>query len=186
MALNARSAAVLVAAAGLAVGSLAGCGDSATEPEQGEGGWQEYSTGDFLFEWQFEDSPAALRLRLTAPTTGWVSVGFDPTSMMEEANLLVGYVEGGTAYIRDDYGTGQFSHASDVSLGGTDDAEIISGSESSGETSLEFRIPLDSGDQYDKVLTQGTAYTLIFAYGEDGADDFASYHAWAEAASFEL
>lgn len=186
MALNRRSATVLIAAGAMIIGTLAGCGDSSTEPEQGEGDWQEYSAGDFLFEWQFEDSPASLRLRVTAPTTGWVSVGFDPTSMMENANLLIGYVEGGTAYIRDDYGTGQFSHASDVSLGGTDDAEIISGSESSGETVLEFRIPLDSGDQYDKILTQGSTYTLIFAYGQDGADDFTSYHAWVESASFEL
>lgn len=186
MSSNGRSVTILIAAAGLLMGTLAGCGDSSTGPEQGEGDWQEYSTGDFLFEWQFEDSPASLRLRLTAPTTGWVSVGFDPTSMMEDADLLVGYVEAGTAYIRDDFGTGQFSHASDVSLGGTDDAELIEGSESSGETVLEFRIPQDSGDQYDKVYTQGTAYTLIFAYGEDGADDFTSYHAWAESASFEL
>lgn len=186
MACNGMRVTVLVAAVSIVIGTLTGCGDSTTEPEQGEEGWQEYSTGDFLFEWQFEDSPASLRMRLTAPTTGWVSVGFDPTSMMEDANLLIGYVEGGTAHIRDDYGTGQFSHASDVSLGGTDDAEIISGSESSGETVLEFRIPLDSGDQYDKVLMQGTTYTLIFAYGQDGADDFTSYHDWVESASFEL
>ena len=105
---------------------------------------------------------------------------------MEGADLLIGYVDGGTAYLRDDYGTGQISHASDISLGGTDDGQLLSGSEMGGETVIEFRIPRDSGDQYDKVLTEGSTTSVIFAYGQNGADDFTSTHAWAETASFEL
>ena len=64
--------------------------------------------------------------------------------------------------------------------------ETISGSESGGQTELEFRIPMNSGDQYDKVLSQGTSTTVIFAYGQDGSDDFSSAHAWVESATFEL
>lgn len=174
------------AALALAIMVLTGCGDDTTGPTQGEEGWKEYSAGDYLFEWQFEDSLSTIRIRLTAPTTGWVAVGFDPTALMNEANLLIGYFDGENLQLRDDYGTGQVSHASDLSLGGTDDAEPISGSESSGETTIEFRIPIDSGDQYDKVLDEGGTYSIIFAYGQDGADDFSSTHAWAESASFEL
>jgi hypothetical protein len=39
---------------------------------------------------------------------------------------------------------------------------------------IEFQIPLDSGDAYDKPLTPGT-HTLIAAVGL--SDDFASKHA---------
>lgn len=166
--------------------AVAGCGDDTTGPTEGEGGWKQYNTGDYLFEWQFEDSLSTLRIRLTAPTTGWVAVGFDPVSAMDEADLLIGYVAGGTLELRDDYGTGQVTHASDISLGGTDDAEPITGSESEGETVIEFRVPLDSGDDYDKVYTEGSSYDVIFAYGQDGADDFTSLHSWAETASLEL
>jgi hypothetical protein len=180
------SGTVLLLASVAALLLAPGCGDDTTGPEEGQGGWKQYSAGDYLFEWRFEDSLATLRARLTAPTTGWVAAGFDPSSIMNGANLIIGYVDGGTAYLRDDFGTGQVTHASDVSLGGTDDGEILSASETAGETVIEFRIPLDSGDQYDKVLSEGSTVTVIFAYGQDGADDFTSTHAWAETASFEL
>lgn len=164
---------------------LAGCGDP-TGPTEGEDGWNEYILDGFTFEWKVEDSTGTVRIKLTAPTTGWLAVGFEPTSFMNEANLLIGYVSGGTAHARDDYGTGTVTHESDVVLGGTDNVELITGSEASGETVLEFRIPLNSGDAYDKVLMDGTTYTVIFAYGQNDADDFVSAHAWAESASIEL
>lgn len=165
---------------------IVGCGSESTGPSQGEGDWLEYTTGEFKFEWLVEDSLDALRIRLTAPTTGWLAVGFDPTSFMNESNLIIGYYDSGSSSVRDDYGTGQFTHDSDVNLGGTSDVELLSGSQSGGETEIEFRIPLDSGDQYDKVLAEGNTYTVIFAYGNDGADDFTSPHSWAESASLEI
>ena len=64
--------------------------------------------------------------------------------------------------------------------------ELMGGSESQGVTTVSFRIPYDSGDQYDRILVEGATYTFIFAYGADGADDFTSAHVWAETASFEL
>lgn len=164
---------------------LAGCGDP-TGPTEGEDGWKEYITGGFTFEWKVEDSTGTIRIILTAPTTGWLAVGFEPTAFMNEANLLIGYVSGGAAQVRDDYGTGAVTHESDVTLGGTDNVELIAGSEVSGETVLEFRIPLDSGDAYDKVLVEGTTYSVIFAYGQNGADDFVSGHAWAESHALEI
>ncbi len=172
----------------LAAVVLAGCGNDVAGPTEGEGGWLEYTVDDFTFEWLIEDSLSTIRVKITAPTTGWVAVGFDPTLVMNEANLIIGYVSGGSVNIRDDFGTGQFSHDADTNLGGTDDVETISGSESGTnlETTLEFRIPLDTGDQYDKTLVDGNTYTFIFAYGNNDADDYTSVHAWAESASLEL
>jgi hypothetical protein len=163
-----------------------GCGDP-TGPTGNPDGWMEYPLEGFTFEWLVEDSTGSLRVRMTAPTTGWVAVGFDPTSFMMDADLIIGFVEGGTPQVRDDYGTGLTSHVADITLpDGTADAELITGSESSGETSIEFRIPLDSGDAYDKVIADGTTHTVIFAHGADGADDFTSQHAWVQSASLEI
>lgn len=162
------------------------CGDETTGPEAGPDDWQWYEVDDFRFDWLVEDSLSSLRIKITAPTTGWIAVGFDPISFMEEANLLIGYVSGGTVHIRDDYGITIHTHDADTNLGGTDDVTMITGSESSGETMIEFRIPLDSGDQYDKVITEGTTYLIIFAYGANGSDDYTSQHAWAETVSLEI
>ena len=170
----------------LIVTSIAGCGEDATGPSQGEDGWQEYIIEDFTYEWKTEDSLSTVRIKITAPTTGWVAVGFDPASFMIDANLLIGYVENGTVFVRDDFGTGQVTHDADTNLGGTSDIEIIDGSESSSETIIEFRIPMDSGDQYDKVLVDGNTYSMIFAYGYDDEDDYTSGHEWAGLASIEL
>ncbi len=171
----------------LAILLLAACGENATGPEEGEGGVMTYSVEGFTFSWVMNPiSSDSLDVSITAPTTGWVAVGFEPVSFMSEANLIIGYVESDIPVIRDDYGTGQFTHDSDVNLGGSSDIGSTNGSESAGETTISFVIPYDSGDQYDKVLEEGQTYTFIFAYGADGADDFTSPHVWAKSASFEL
>ncbi len=132
------------------------------------------TASSFKFKWATDG--ALLRCTLSAPTTGWVSVGFNPTVMKKDANLIIGYFKQGTAYIQDNWGTSQTAHASDVSLGGTDDVTDISGSETTGRTEISFAIPLDSGDPYDRVLVPGNSYRVIFAYGPNGADNYTSEH----------
>lgn len=162
----------------------AGCGSDSTGPEGAEG---TYTVDGFTFQWQQDpDSSQYLRVTLTAPTTGWVAVGFDPSEFMQDANLIIGYIDQAAGFVRDDYGTGLTTHAADMSLGGTSDVQLLSGSESGGNTTISFRIPYNSGDQYDKVLQEGQTYTIIFAYGADGMDGFTSAHVWAESASIEL
>ena len=57
---------------------------------------------------------------LSANTTGWVSVGFNPSNMMLDANFIVGYVSGSAGFMRDDWGISNTTHSSDVSLGVTE------------------------------------------------------------------
>lgn len=120
---------------------------------------------------------AGLEVILSAPTTGWVSAGFNPSlPNHKDANIIIGYVKDATAHIQDNFGTGAFVHASDVSLGGTDDVSEASGREQGGTTEIHFVIPLDSGDAYDRVLLVGEKYPVILAYGPNGADDYSSQH----------
>jgi hypothetical protein len=118
-----------------------------------------------------------LSVQLTAPTTGWVAVGFDPDSIMLGANILIGYVASSTTFIRDDFGTHMTSHNADTLLGGTDDVTIDGGQEAGGETTIEFTIPMNSGDMYDTVLEPGNIYPVIMAMGV--GDDFTSMHTMA-------
>jgi len=114
---------------------------------------------------------------LNANTSGWIAVGFDPSSMMKDANLIIGYVAGGTGFIRDDWGVSNTGHTSDLNLGGIDNVVFISASEVGGSTELEFKIPLDSGDDFDRILEVGQTYSVILAKGDN--DDFDSYHTTA-------
>ena len=114
---------------------------------------------------------------LSARTTGWVSVGFDPQDRMQGADYIFGYVRDGQLFIEDMFGTRPFgsnSHPPDTELGGRNDIRESVGRESDGVTVVEFKIPLDSGDAKDKSLRAGQSYKIILAWGS--RDDFSSIH----------
>lgn len=110
---------------------------------------------------------------VTAPGTGWVAVGFDPSTRMKDANFLIGYVKDGVAYARDDFGVGSTSHQRDQEIGGKNDLLSFSGSETGGTTTLTFVIPRNSGDPKDTVLSSGK-HTVILGYSN--ADNFTAMH----------
>jgi len=129
-------------------------------------------------QWKTDTRPLTPRLmvKVSAPTTGWVAVGFDPTNRMQNANLIIGYVTDGSVFIRDDFGTGPNTHQADVDLGGRDDVSNKMGTEQGGTTEISFSISVASGDAYDRVLTPGETYPVLLAYGQDGADDYTTVH----------
>lgn len=146
----------------------ASCGEDPTGP-----GWHSISKSGFEFAWNVDGS--VLHVELTGPTTGWVLVGFKGEYLYHNANILIGYVSGGQAHVRDDFGIDDSTHESDSNLqGGQQNASSVSGSESTGETTIAFTIPLDSGDTWDNVMEDSETVLLVFAAGEDGADDFTS------------
>ena len=126
------------------------------------------------FSWRFMGDE--IEFTVSAPTTGWVGIGFNPSRMMADAHFVLAYVSGDTVHARDDYGTGRTTHAADVSLGGTDDVRVISGQEANGVTTVVFALPLDSGDAYDVVFTPGETYTVLLAYGANSANNFTGMH----------
>jgi len=162
---------VLVLGAGAAFS-----GGSAEEltPERTAEGYYQVATMDMTFEWKVVGD--RLEVGISAPTTGWIAVAFDPSTGMKDANTIIGFVRNGTAQMEDHFGTSPSAHQSDVSLGGSRDLSDVSGTESGGTTELRFSIPLDSGDRYDRPLVQGETYTINLAYGSNGADSFTPYH----------
>ena len=140
-----------------------------------DNGYSQIAISEFLLKWKVEGD--ALRVTLAAPTTGWIAVGFDPTKMMKDANVIIGYVSDGKVQIRDDYGSANTMHEPDEKSGGSSDIAESTGREDDGTTELSFTIPLNSGDSRDRVLAAGKEYRVILSRGEEGADDFDSYHA---------
>jgi hypothetical protein len=116
-----------------------------------------------------------LRVGLAAPGSGFVAIGFDPVRQMEGANFILGYVENGKGYFRDDFGTESTAHMADVDRGGVENIVSAAGAEWADQTILEFIIPLDSGDAMDKRLVPGNTYTVLLAY-HDLMDGFTTRH----------
>ena len=114
---------------------------------------------------------------LEAQTEGWIAVGFDPENQMQGANFVFGYVADGVPTISDMFGVRPFgpgAHPADEQMGGQSNVVAVGGSQEDGRTVLEFQIPLDSGDEYDKPLQAGFSYPILLAVGS--SDDFTMYH----------
>lgn len=139
-------------------------------------GYNEMTKDKVVFRWKVEG--VNLLVDVTAPTTGWVGVGFDPSFWMKDANLIIGYVKNNQAFIEDDFGTDNTAHQHDTNLGGQDNILSKDGQEQNGTTELRFTIPLNSGDKYDKVLEPGKEYTVLVAYGANDVDDMMTHHAY--------
>ena len=133
---------------------------------------QELKVGSISFWWEAQDGN--LYVKLSAPTTGWVAVGIEPTRIMKDADMYIGYVNGSEVVLEDQFADKLTMHHSDVSLGGKSNIISFSGKEENGVTTIEFTRPLNTGDSFDKVLVPGNEYNLIFAYGT--RDNLTSLH----------
>lgn len=116
-----------------------------------------------------------LRVGLESPGTGYVGIGFDPEGRMDRANFIIGYVQEGDVFVRDDFGIGPTEHAADTDRGGEDNVLSSAGSEWADHTVIEFVIPLDSGDEMDKALRPGWTYSILVSY-HDLLDGFSTRH----------
>lgn len=117
------------------------------------------------------NSAQTLTIGLVSPGTGWLSIGFEPDRQMQGANIIIAGINEDVVTIEDHYGNSPTSHRKDST------SHIIqaAGSETNGESILEFRIPLDSGDRQDKALAIGSEVTIILAY-HNSNDSLTSRH----------
>lgn len=125
------------------------------------------------FAWKVDGD--SLAVKLVAETDGWIGIGFNPIDKMMGANFILGYVKDGKAKIVDEYGTKETQHKSDKKLEGSVDATLIGGTEIDGKTTIEFVIPLDSGDKNDTKIDVDGDTIVLLGYGA-GRDSFRAKH----------
>lgn len=179
-----RTIFILIAVMAMLSASVWANGGQEVIPEKDSDGYLSVSADDMQVRWMVEGEN--LSFEVDAPTTGWIAVGFDPTRVMKDANFVIGYVQGNSVVVKDQFGNGTFSHKGDTELGGSDDIIESAGSEQAGRTTIKFTIPIDSGDEYDTVLTPGELHTVLIAYGPNGADNFTTKHAMRTKVSVKL
>jgi len=143
----------------------------------------EVEAKNITFAWKVEGD--SLAVKLSAETEGWVAIGFNPVKEMKGANLILGYVKDGKVTLEDDFGSGENSHKSDSKLDGTSDVTVVGGEEKDGWTTIEFTIPLDSGDKNDTKIDVNGENTVLLAYG-GGLDSFFVKHKYRTALKVNL
>jgi hypothetical protein len=182
--MNMRTYIFTVLMACLIAATAAAGGSAELSPSEGEDGFSVVQAEEMELRWKVDGSE--IDFVISAPTTGWVALGFDPTRAMKDAQMIYGFVQDGTVTISDQYGDGAFSHAADTALGGSNDVSFPKGTEENGRTTLHFSVPIDSGDEYDVPLTPGETHTVLFAFGPDGEDNFSTKHSFRISAELEL
>ena len=116
-----------------------------------------------------------LHVQLSAPTEGWVGIGFDPEEDMMGANIIIGAVKDGKVRIEDHYGDRKRGHSPDDKLGGKNDVLDPQGTEEGGVTTISFALPLTAGDKADKAIDVSKTNRIIVAFGT-GRDSFSAGH----------
>jgi DOMON domain len=118
---------------------------------------------------------ANINIKLSAPTKGWVGIGFNPTDEMKDAKFVLGYVKDGKAVITDDFGTADTKHEPVETLGGKSDVTSVGGTLQGDTTTLEFVMPLVSTDSKGCKIDPAGNTTVLLAYGPDN-DSFKIKH----------
>jgi hypothetical protein len=130
-------------------------------------------SGDIEIDWTIEGQEMTWTMR--GKTEGWISLGFNPSVAMKDADMAIGWVEGGEGYLLDCYSTGETGpHPPDTELEGTDDMTLVDFSESNGWTSITFSRPLNTGDtSTDRIIDKEGKIIVIWAMGpsDDWRDD---------------
>ncbi len=118
--------------------------------------------------WEIIDDQ--LYLEMSAPTKGWVAVGFNTTSELTGTSLLMGHVQGVKSEVVDFFVRAPGDYEPVTVLGGVSVVTQSEGKEEGGATHLSFRIPLLPNSEFHQQLVAGGTYHLLMAYSLE--DDF--------------
>ena len=107
---------------------------------------------------------------LSAPKQGWVAIGFNAASGLEDTYLLMGAVQDGKTEVLEHYTFSPGDHRSFREIGTVERVDDVSGEENSSGTVVRFSLPTLPDSNYGKTLTKGQQYYLLMAYSRE--DDF--------------
>ena len=85
----------------------------------------------------------------------------------EGCHLILGYVKDGKTELADHFSTKATAHDANSKNGGSDDVALLAGTEEGGMTTIEFTLPMNSGDKLDGALVADGDTILLLAYGPD-------------------
>jgi hypothetical protein len=137
-----------------------------TMPVAADTAMKTVTSGKFVFSYRIDG--ANLVAKLACPTTGWLSVGFNPKLAMKNGFFIIGAAVDGKPVVSEDFGTEMFAHKSITSLGGANVLVAGDCSYVNGVATLTFTMPLSAKDGMHADLAAGKKVKLLFATGDSG------------------
>jgi len=131
------------------------------------------------FEWRIEGD--VLEGKMSAPTTGWVAIGFNTVRTLGGTRLIMGCVRDGQTTVEEHIADPP-RHRPKTALGGKNGIVRASGVETKSATTIAFTLKLATGDRFDVPLVAGRTYFTTFAWSRE--DDL--YHHSAERTALDL
>ncbi len=123
---------------------------------------------EMLVRWSYQGE--LIQFELSAPTKGWLAIGFNEKPTLSGAYLLMGRITKSGAELTEHYTISHGNYQSIESLGGEASVYEVSGKEVLGKSTVKFSIPINQQDLFRKDLSKGSTYQLIMAFSQ--ADDF--------------
>ncbi len=114
-------------------------------------------------EMSYEIRNDSIAINLTAPTRGWVGIGFNSEDNIVGSDLLLFHVVNGHTEEKDMYVKGFGDPREDVDLNGQSSFLILKGREHANETQIQFQISLNNQDALDYRHELSKSFWLILA-----------------------
>ncbi|MEP1035197.1 DOMON domain-containing protein [Ekhidna sp.] len=125
-------------------------------------------TEGFVLEWTH--ATEHIQISISAPSTGWVAVGFTTGSSIVNTNLIQGHVSDGEVFIQDQFVTDLGEHPPVEALAVAARIFDLCGEERNGTTTLKFSIYKTKVDNLHCDLAEGNTINVWLAYSL--SDDF--------------
>ena len=132
--------------------------------------------------WKFNEE--RIEFVVTAPTKGWVAIGFNEQNQLVGNHLVMGKVQAGEVTLSDRYVVGVGNHQAVESLGGINHLADIQGEERLLCTNILFSLPIKAMDDYHIDLVEHKQIHLLLAYSQ--VDDFEHHSIMRTSVSVEL
>ncbi|GCC52411.1 hypothetical protein SanaruYs_26480 [Chryseotalea sanaruensis] len=134
------------------------------------------------FSWHFDED--FLHCKVTAPTKGWVAIGFNKKNDLAGTNLIMAAAEKDFYKMDDRYIIAAANHKSIIELGGSEGITKRFCQESNGVTKVHFSMHRSVNDKFHHELNEGESYFILLAYSNE--DDFAHHSAMRTSIQIKL
>ncbi|WP_339709842.1 DOMON domain-containing protein [uncultured Kriegella sp.] len=121
-------------------------------------------------EVQWHREKDKIRFKMTAPTTGWVTIGFNEFNVIIGAYLLMGRVRQNETEVVEHFTIGPGNYVPIKTLDDKILVSEVSGVEAKSVTTILFSVAVSSTCTYQKDLAAGTPYWMTLAYSLE--DDY--------------
>ncbi|CAL4125626.1 unnamed protein product [Meganyctiphanes norvegica] len=116
--------------------------------------------GGFVVDWTPDQDQ--IRFQVTVNTRGYIGFGLSSKPDMDGADIVVGWVHSGKAYLQDRHGVGH----EEPEVDSQQDWSLIAGYENDTHTSLIMSRPYNTCDKKDQTISNDTVH-LLWAYHPD-------------------